>query len=249
MPLGDQRVNMGQERRSLLIDAIVEPFPPDDPGARLDRIAVTAQPTLRIDHLALLGKWQGGCHARSFVGTELGGGLVEVSLRASLRTVGPNPGFCDIEIDLHDPPFAPYLLDPEGEPGFQTFAEIAATLPQKDVLGGLLGDRRTAAQAFALGIVECRRRNRFGIKAVMLAELGILGRNHRRDEVAIDIGQAFPILGDAMFVHQHGRSDRDRHEFEQDDQGKADPDEPQDGLGNQTGEGADQGKELHCVGG
>src|SRR3546814_4138024 len=81
--------------------------------------------------------------------------MLEISLRARLDAIGADTRLGDVEIDLHDPPFAPDRLDQEGEPHFGHLADVtrpAAALPQKDILRGLLADGRSAAQLLALGV-------------------------------------------------------------------------------------------------
>src|SRR3546814_13666000 len=51
----------------------------------------------------------------------------------------------DVQIHLHDALLAPEVLDKDGEPCLQAFAEEPSILPQKGVLGCLLADRRSAA--------------------------------------------------------------------------------------------------------
>ena len=96
--------------------------------------------------------WQGGGYFRK--GLEAWFTLLIETIwgkRRIMEVYEPNvvaaaeSGYCSY--DLHDPPLAPHILDQEGEPGLQPFAEIAAALPQEGVLGGLLADRRAAADA------------------------------------------------------------------------------------------------------
>ena len=170
--------------------------------------------------------------------------MLEIALGTGFGAIGPDARLRDIEIDLHDTPLPPDLLDQESEPCLHPLAEIAAALPQEDVLRGLLGNRRAAPDAAALRVACRRLGNRLGIETVMLAEFPVLGRDYCIDEVAIDIGKRFPILRDGILVHHHRRRDRHRHPFEQQDQRQADSHEPEDQLDEKEGCGADHGPGL-----
>jgi hypothetical protein len=99
----------------------------------------------------------------------LRGVVLEIAHRAGVDAIGADPRLGDVEIDFHDPALAPDILDEQGEIRLQAFAEIAAALPQEDVLGGLLADRRTAADALrADGVARGRRGDRLVVEAVML---------------------------------------------------------------------------------
>src|SRR5204862_6351164 len=114
--------------------------------------------------------------------------------RPCLDTVGADSGLGDVEVNLHDPPFAPDILDQQREPGFEPFADIAAALPQEHVFGCLLADRRAAADASAARVALDGLLDRLAIEAVVLAELAVLAGDHRADHVAVDIVERFPVL-------------------------------------------------------
>src|SRR6476469_1687176 len=100
--------------------------------------------------------------------------MVEVALGARSDAVSADPRLGDVEVDLHDPPLAPDLLDQDGEPGLESFAEIAAALPQEHVLGGLLADGRAAADVPAPLITLHRLLDRHAVEPVVDAELAVL---------------------------------------------------------------------------
>src|SRR5690554_3447329 len=177
------------------IHAGVEPVAPDDADAGLDGVAVSAGEPGGIDHRPLLGQQQRRGHARCLGRAQPCGRMVEIALRACLDTISAAARLGDVEIDFHDPPLVPDLLDQQCEPGFQPFAEVTAALPQEDVLGGLLADRAAAADSAALLVAPDRLFDRLAVEAVMAAELAVFTGNHRRDHVAVDAAERGPGLG------------------------------------------------------
>ena len=67
--------------------------------------------------------------------------MAEIALSTGIDAVSANPGFGDVEIDFHNPAFAPDIFDQQREPGFKPFAEKTAPLPEERIFGGLLADR------------------------------------------------------------------------------------------------------------
>src|SRR5690606_26773792 len=153
-----------------IIDAGVERVTPHHAHPRLDHVAVAAGEAARVDHRALFWQRQRGGHARGLVRAHTDGRVLEVALAASFDAVSPPSRLGDVEIDFHDPAFAPALLDQQREPGFETLAEVAAALPQEDVLRGLLADRRAAADATSLRVAFDRALDRLAVEAVVAAE-------------------------------------------------------------------------------
>src|SRR5690606_14817705 len=96
-----------------------------------------------------------------------------------LGAVDAGSPFGDVEIDLHDPALAPQGLDQDGVAGLESLADPVAAGPQEDVLGGLLADGRTAAQAAAFFIGPQSLFDRLQVKAAVAAEAGVLGGDHR----------------------------------------------------------------------
>ncbi len=226
-----------------VVDAGVERVAPHLPDAPLDGVAVAAGEPARAHRLAFLGQWQHGGDARGLGGAEMRRRMAEVALRPFLDSVRADPGLGNVEIDLHDPPLAPDVLDQQREPGLEPFAEIAAALPQEHVLGGLLADRRAAADAPAFGVALDRLLDRLTVETVVLAELAVLAGDHRADHVAVDPAERRPVLGDAVLVHQHGRGHRHRYEAEHDHQREAETDEP-DGRQDEEVQHADHAMGL-----
>src|SRR4051794_4127892 len=100
--------------------------------------------------------------------------MAEIAHRPGIDAIGADAGFGDVEIDLHDPFLGPHRLDQDSEPGFQALSEIAAILPEEGVLGGLLADRRAAADlADAFEIARHGLLYRLEIEAVVGAEIAI----------------------------------------------------------------------------
>ena len=140
--------------------------------------------------------------------------MAEVAHRACVGAIGADPCLGDVEIDFHDPSLAPELLDQECEIGFGRLTRVAAALPQEGVLGGLLADRRTAADATARGIALGRILDGVPVEPAVLAALPVLGGDRGADHVAIHLIEAHPVLGHPApceEIAKHGRRDRRRH--------------------------------------
>src|SRR6202011_4984603 len=101
--------------------------------------------------------------------------------------------FRDVEIDLENAAFGPDELDPVGERDLQELAQVASRRPEKEVLHNLHGDGAAAARnalARALdGISELAP-----VDAVVPAEAGVLGRDHRLSEKRRDAIKRHPAL-------------------------------------------------------
>src|SRR6185295_488335 len=162
--------------------------------------------------------------------------MAEIALGAGIDAIGADAGFGVVQIDLHDPPLAPQMLDQEGEPGLDALAGIAAAVPQEGRFRGLLADRRAAADPPARGIALHRILDRLEVEPVMRAELAVLGSDRGADHVAVDLADRHPVARSAapgQQVADHGRSGwwrdetvepdpQDRDQEESDDQ----PDDP-----------------------
>lgn len=229
----------------LFIDAIIKAIALYSGDAALNRISMTQEPAGWIAHRALLWAGEGSGHATGFILGKAGRRFSEVTLRTGLCSIGANPGFRDIEIDLDNPFFAPDVFDPEGEPRLQSFAEIATALPKKDVFSGLLADGGAASDTTTLGIVARGFLNRFSVKAPMAAKFGVFSSDYGRDQIGIDIIKALPILGNSVFIHQHGRRDGNGDPFEGDHKDQAKADKPQNDLGEETGDAPGNGTGCH----
>lgn len=138
--------------------------------------------------------------------------MVEIADRAGLRAIGADPGFRNVEIDLHDPALAPDRFDQEGEPGFQPLAQKAAALEQKDVLRRLLADGGAAPDAAAAGIVAHGLGDGDRIEAVMAAKAAVFGGYCGAGHVRVHFVQAHPVLGDAVGIEDHRPGHRRRDE-------------------------------------
>src|SRR5262249_27312996 len=102
-------------------------------------------------------------------------GIVAViALGSGVDAVRPDAGLCEVQIDLHDPPLAPEMLDEEREPGLDSLTRIAAALPQKGVLCGLLADRGAAPDSSSGRVSLHCIFNSFEVEAVMGTELAVL---------------------------------------------------------------------------
>src|SRR3546814_14596173 len=98
----------------------------------------------------------------------------------------------DVQIHLHDALLAPEVLDKDGEPCLQAFAEEPSILPQKGVLGCLLADRRSAANFPAAHMSNEGVFNGVRIEPVMAAHSTVLRSN----------GGPGPALGSASCREQ-----------------------------------------------
>src|SRR5260221_410545 len=122
-----------------------------------------------------LGQRQDGRDARRFGRAHRARIVAEIALRRGVRAIGADAGFGVVQIDFHDPPLAPDMLNQEGEPGLDTLPRIAAAVPQEGRLRRLLADGRSATDAPARGIALHRVLDRLEVEAVVLAEFAVLG--------------------------------------------------------------------------
>src|SRR3546814_3319802 len=103
-------------RPTLFINTRIQPVAPYHADARRNHAAITPREARRTDRLALLRQRQDRGDARRLARGQLCRAMLEISLRARLDAIGADTRLGDVEIDLHDPPFAPDRLDQEGEP-------------------------------------------------------------------------------------------------------------------------------------
>ena len=160
--------------------------------------------------------------------------MAEIALRPGVGAIGADAGFGDVEINLHDPPLAPDILDEEGEPGFGHFAgeaaDRAAALPEEGIFGGLLADSRAATHTLALRIALHRFADRGHIKTIVATEIAVLCGDGGAGHVGVHIGQRHPVAFDRVAVDQHGhRRWRRNHRVEQ-HPGNRQADEPEQGV-------------------
>src|SRR3546814_14358184 len=101
----------------------------------------------------------------------------------------------DVQIHLHDALLAPEVLDKDGEPCLQAFAEEPSILPQKGVLGCLLADRRSAANFPAAHIANEGVFNGVRIEHVMAAKSTVLSSNGGAGHARNDLVNRHPRLG------------------------------------------------------
>src|SRR5690606_5154076 len=104
------------QKPPLLINARIQPAAPDHADARGDGVAIAARETRRADRLPLFRQRQDGDTRCRLARCQLCRAMLEITLCARLDTISPDPRLGDVEVNLHDPPLAPYLLDQEGEP-------------------------------------------------------------------------------------------------------------------------------------
>src|SRR3546814_6756533 len=106
--------------------------------------------------------------------------MLEITLRPRLDAIGADPRLGDVQIDFHDPPFAPDRLDQKSEPHLGHLAHIArpaAPLPQEDIFRGLLAYRLSAAQFLSLRLSFDRLFDRLAVSTLLAANFAI-GRTH-----------------------------------------------------------------------
>jgi len=185
------------------VDAGVETVARNHSDARCDAVAVAARKAPGSDRAALLRQRQHGGDPRRLGAGHVGRVMVEIALRAGVDAVSPDPGFGDVEIDFHDAALAPQILDQHREPGFEPLPNIAATLPEEGVLGGLLADRRAAADDAATpGVAAHRLGDRIPVEALVGAKLAVFGGDRGPHHVAVDLLEAHPVARDAASAQQ-----------------------------------------------
>jgi len=158
---------------------------PDPPR---DLVAMASGKAAWRHGFAFLGKRQDRRNPGGFRTAQMRGIVPEIALGTFIGAIGTDAGLGDVEVDLHDPVLAPDQLDQQREPGFQPLAEEAAALPEEGVLGGLLADRRSAADALAAFIVLHGLLDRGEIETVMAAEVPVLTANGGPRHVRIHLG-------------------------------------------------------------
>ncbi len=180
------------------VKAGVEPLGADGADPRGDAVAVAASEAAGRNGLAFLGERQHRRDARRLSPAQPLGAMAEIALGARLHAISADAGLRDVEIDLHDPALAPDRLDEHSVPGLQPLADIAAALPEKDVLGGLLADRGAAPDPSAARIALEGFLYRLRVEAMMRAEFGVLPADGGARHVRIDVREGAPVLGHAI---------------------------------------------------
>src|SRR6185312_4324877 len=104
-------------------------------------------------------------------------GVAAAGLDAELTARAP---FRDVEINFQDAPLGQNKVDPQSERKLDHLAQIAASLPEEQVLRHLLGDGRAPADVvqivrFADGVADFHQ-----IDAVMATETSVLGNDYRQ---------------------------------------------------------------------
>ncbi len=98
------------------------------------------------------------------------------------------PELGQVHVDLEDAALGPHRLDQGGEDGLGRFAQPAAPLPQKGVLGGLLRQRRgPAAGPRGHDLADLVH-----VEAPVAAEIRILGGDDRPQHHGRDVAQVGP---------------------------------------------------------
>ena len=241
--LRDRRRRLVHRSGRALVDAGVEPVARHRRNARGNGVAVTAGKSFRSHRAALLRQRQDRCDPCSFGRAHGACIMSEIPVGACIHAIGADAGLREVQIDLHDPPLAPQMLDEEREPGFRALAGIAAAIPQEGVLRRLLADRRSAADSPARSIAFHRILNGFEVEAVMRAELAVLGRDRRTDHVAVGLADRHPVLvrtaaGDHVAEHVEG--DRRVHEAIGEHPQDRDQEEGEDQLDDPAEEAAEE---------
>jgi len=87
--------------------------------------------------------------------------------------------FCNIEVNLHYPPFAPNFLYQYREIGFESLSDEASGGEEEDVFGGLLRYGARSSQAFPfLFVVRDGPVDLFPVESVVRVEQVVLAGNH-----------------------------------------------------------------------
>src|SRR4029079_17344788 len=101
-------------------------------------------------------------------------GLVEVEMRSAIDAEGAAAHVGAIEIELQDLVLGQARLEPDREEGFLDLALDGALVVEEQVLGELLGDRRTAlAHSAGLRVGDERARGAGEVDAEMVVETAV----------------------------------------------------------------------------
>src|SRR5262249_14785923 len=120
--------------------------------------------------------------------------FVVEAARCRFYPVDTFPELSDVEVDLEDALLGPYVLDEHGHPGLHSLTEEAATVPQEQVLGDLLGNRAGAAEPLPLFAGPNGFANGFEVEARVERELLVFGRNDCDRGVWRDVLQTHPLV-------------------------------------------------------
>jgi len=142
---------------------------------------------------------------------------VEESLCGGFGAIGAVAELGDVQIDFQYPPLGPQGFDQDREIGFEPLAHIAATGPQKKILGDLLADGAGAVHLVAVLIERVRLFDGRNVEAPMLGELLIFGchdgeRQIGRDSIQIDPTVAIDVVGVAARPRRGLRLGHERSE-------------------------------------
>ena len=121
--------------------------------------------------------------------------LAEIILRRRLDPVVAAAQIGTVEIHLENLVLAQPRLDPQGEEGLVDLAPHGALGAEEEVLGQLLGERRSALyDPIRPGIGHHGPEGALDIDAEMAVEARVLCRQHRADHVGRDLGQRYGVV-------------------------------------------------------
>src|SRR5262249_59847919 len=97
---------------------------------------------------------------------------------ASTQNSAFRPPFRDVEIVSGPPPLRQDQIEPQRQWELERLADDTAAFPQKQILGGLLRDRRSAARFTKFVRLLHRLADGAEVHAAIAAESAILGHDH-----------------------------------------------------------------------
>jgi len=167
---------------------------------------------------------------------------VEESLCGGFGAIRAVAELGDVQIDFQYSPLRPQGLDQQREIGLEPLAKIAASGPQKEILGDLLADGAGAAHRVAVLVERVGLFDGRNIEAPVLGELLIFRRHDGerqigRDSIQVDPTVAIDVVGVSVrprrglrLGHEGGerRIDPTQRRHREDARRNADHDQPHD---------------------
>lgn len=142
-------------------------------------VGFTVQPRRRLCRVSLQRVRQNTCQQSRLTFGQSLRRLAEIVLRGSLDAIDAVPELDDIEINLHYSFLAPKGFNQYGLVCFQSLSYIISSVPEKDILCGLLAYCACSARSSAasLGVFPCTL-YLFEVETLMMSETIVFRRHY-----------------------------------------------------------------------
>src|SRR5215475_8838589 len=115
---------------------------------------------------------------------------MEIVSGSSFNSVDAVAKLHDVQVSFYNSAFRPERLQKNGKVSFEAFSNQSPVLPQEEILRGLLRQRAPAPYSLAVFVVVDGPLNRFPIEAMVMHEVLIFRRDHRKRH-----GRRHPVKG------------------------------------------------------